>query len=197
MATTASDVVTTAPVDATVKAQPDMTSILAKLQQLEKLNQKLEKDAVQKDERLGKLTESKKLEMQGVLQSSISKFIADLDTKDEQIKLDLTTSLQNIANKGQESGVWEIMACASAGHALRVTELETLRTENNALKERETALSAGMFTSEGARVGTSTTGDQGGSRKRGPDEIAPATCMWDDFQTMLSDSGGISSTFTN
>jgi hypothetical protein len=174
--------------------QVDMSSILAKMQDLEQSNNKLLAAAAQKDERLEKLIEGKKQEMQQVLQTTIARFIADLETKDEKTKEDLTASLTSFANDGRDTGVWEVMACASTAHVARVTELENLRIENNALKEREQALSCGVFGNETARM--TSNEDQPQQQKRKAEDISEPTNMWDDFQSMLNNSGGISSHFT-
>jgi hypothetical protein len=177
------------------KGQVDMSSILAKIQQLEQQNRYLTDEGAQKDLRLDKLTEAKKLEMQNVLQTTIARFIADLQTKDAKTKEDLTASLTNFANKGHDTGVWEVMACASAAHVERVTELENLRVENNALKERESALTGGVFGVESARIQVDSAATPA-SMKRKIDDISEAPSMWDDFHTMLNNNGGINSQFT-
>ena len=131
-----------------------------------------------------------------LLQGTISKFIQDLQTTDEQTKTDLKSGLERLANTGDESGVWEVMACASAAHVERVNELEKLRTEVNTFREREKALQGGVFGTEESRI----SNDYGSKRKA--DNISDSTSangvpnIFDEFTRTMMDRGGIDSRFT-
>ena len=59
----------------------DMASVLSKIQLLEREKAELSHQILQKDNKLAKLTESKRAEMQQVLETTISKFLQDLQTK--------------------------------------------------------------------------------------------------------------------
>ena len=89
--------------------------------------------------------------MQQLLEGTMSKFLQDLQTKDDKTKADLRAGLERLAQKGDESGVWEVMACASSAHVARVSELENLRTEVNAFREREKVMQGGVFGTEESR----------------------------------------------
>ena len=175
----------------------DMASVLSKIQSLEREKASLADQIVQRDVKLSKLTESKRLEMQQVLETTIARFLEDLKTKDDKTKEDLKAGLSRLAQRGDESGVWEVMACASAAHVERVTELEKLRTEVNTFREREKALQGGMFGSESSRIDSLGVGD-----KRKSDDISTSKTdngvpdIFEEFTNSMMRTGGINSVFT-
>jgi DNA repair exonuclease SbcCD ATPase subunit len=172
----------------------DMASVLSKIQALEQEKRDMLLQMQSKDAKLEKLTESKRAEMQQLLEGTISKFLQDLQTKDEKTKTDLKAGLERLAQRGDESGVWEVMACASAAHVQRVNELESLRTEVNAFREREKMLQGGMFATEESRISSSEVG-----MKRKSDDISDSTGVpniFDEFTRTFMERGGIDARFT-
>jgi len=173
-----------------------MASVLGKIQALEQEKRDLHTQLMSQESKLQKLTESKRAEMQQMLEGTIGRFIQDLQTKDEKTKTDLKAGLERLASRGDESGVWEVMACASAAHAERVNELERLRNEVNSFKEKEKALQGGVFGTEESRFGN----DYGNKRKA--DEISSATTdngvpnIFDEFTKTMMEKGGIAARFT-
>lgn len=132
------------------------------------------------------------------METTIAKFLADLQTKDEKTKEDLRAGLDRLAQRGDETGVWEVMACASAAHVARVTELEQLRTEVNAFRERDKALQqGGIFASEASRIDDGSAG-----YKRKSDEISTSVTdngvpdIFEEFTNTIMRDGGISGIFT-
>lgn len=174
----------------------DMASVLSKIQSLEREKMELNQQLVQKDAKLDKLTENKRVEMHQMLETTISKFLEDLQTKDEKTKTDLKAGLNRLAQKGDETGVWEVVACASAAHVERVNELEKLRTEVNAFREREKVLQGGMFGNESARISS----DAGNKRKA--DDISTSSTdngvpdIFEEFSRTIMAEGGIHSRYT-
>jgi len=70
-----------------------------------------------------------------------------------------------VEKTAEDSGVWQVVACASQHHARRLEEMERMRTENDSLKLR----GVGEFKDEG-------------NRKRPRDEASGVhTNVWDDF----------------
>ena len=97
-----------------------------------------------------------------------------------------------MAERGDESGVWEVMACASAAHVERVNELEKLRTEVNEFREKEKLLHGGVFGSESSRVGDMMPG----GTKRKSDDISEhvhdsgSGDIFEEFSRTLMKAGG-------
>lgn len=110
----------------------------------------------------------------------------------EQVK----HGLQQCANNGKDNAVWEVVACASAAHALRVNELETLRVEVNAFRDKEKQLQGGMFADAESRS------QAGSGSKRKSDEISSSTTdngvpdIFEEFTRSIINTGGNSGIFT-
>lgn len=174
----------------------DMASVLAKIQQLEREKSDMAAQLQARDQKLEKLTEGKRAEMQAMLETTISRFLADLQTKDEKTKEDLKQGLSRLAQRGDESGVWEVMACASAAHVEKVDELERLRTEVNGFRDKEKQLQGGVFASESSRMGDDAHG------KRKADDISSSVTdngvpdIFDEFTKTIMAGGGISGRYT-
>ena len=97
-----------------------------------------------------KLTESKREEMKQEFQDRIQGWIRDLDAKQvpEGLKEEFLKGVENFANKGNESGVWKVVCCASAVHKNQVDTINRLTEEYNALKSK---VEGGEFRSEESR----------------------------------------------
>lgn len=173
----------------------DVASILSKIQSLEQEKAELNQQLTMKDAKLDKLTESKRVEMQQLLETTISKFLEDLQMRDTKTKEDLRAGLERLAKRGDETGVWEVMACASSAHVARVTELESLRTEVNTFREREKALQGGVFGAEDTRL------LQEVGSKRKIEEISTNVSVngvpdiFEEFSKTIMSEGGINACF--
>lgn len=163
----------------------DMASVLAKIQSLEREKQTMSATLASNNARLAKLQEGKKAEMEVLMNTTISKWLAGLETKDEAAKDQLKTGLQGLINDGNESGVWNVIACASSSWAANVNSIETLTNEVNSYKEKEKELQGGMFANESHRIIDH-------DRKRKSDEIEEDVPkdIWGEFQTMMMKGGG-------
>lgn len=117
------------------------------------------------------------------MNSTISKWLEQLDTKDQANKDLLKQGLQKLASEGNESGVWEVVACASNNWAANVNQIETLKDEINSYKEKEKQLQGGLFADEASRVGEKRKADD----DRGSD-------MWGEIETMFMRGGGLRGT---
>jgi hypothetical protein len=142
-------------------ASQDLTSILSQVKGLEeekaKLLQMLEtererlKEAQAKTE---KMSESKRIEMQQALDTVIMTWLQDA-VKDEKLRTEFKEGMERLVkNTAEDSGVWQVMCCASNVHAQRLQEIERMRLENEELKSR----GGGEFREES-------------SRKRGREEV--------------------------
>lgn len=171
----------------------DMASVLARIQALENDKSSLTAELQQKDAKIDKLTESKRAEMQQMLQTTISTFLTDLQPKDVKAVEEVKSGLERIALKGTDNAIWDVVACASAAHAVRVNELETLRVEVNAFRDKEKQLQGGMFSNEEARM----QGGSGGKRKS--DEISSdnsAPDIFAEFSRSIIQTGGNNGIYT-
>jgi hypothetical protein len=146
--TTAANGSGTAPTPVGNAGNVDMASVLAKIQALEREKSQLSASLVTRDARLAKLQEGKKAEMETLMNSTISKWLAGLDTKDVDAKDQLKSGLESLIEQGDESGVWNVIACASNSWVANVNSIENLTNEVNAFKEKEKELQGGMFLSE-------------------------------------------------
>jgi len=63
------------------------------------------------------------------MNSTISKWLEGLDTKDVAAKDQLKNSLQHLIDDGNESGVWNVIACASNSWIANVNSIEALTNE--------------------------------------------------------------------
>lgn len=112
----------------------DMASVLAKIQALEREKNELSSALQANNNRLAKFQEGKKAEMEAVMNSTISKWLEGLDTKDVAAKDQLKNGLQSLIDEGNESGVWNVIACASSNWAANVNSIENLTNEVNSYK---------------------------------------------------------------
>jgi hypothetical protein len=97
-----------------------------------------------------KLTESKREAMKQEFQDRIQGWIKDLDEKQvpETLKTEFLQGVENFANKGNETGVWKVVCCASAVHQNQVNTINRITEEYNTLKSK---VEGGEFRSEESR----------------------------------------------
>lgn len=164
----------------------DMASVLAKIQALEREKMEMKSNLEQTNMRLSRLQEGKRAEMEAMMNSTISKWLEQLETKDGTAKESLREGLNKLVQDGNESGVWEVVACASSNWASNVNTIEALTNEINSYKEKERQLHGGLFREEDSRLENSTTS------KRKSDDISQRdpSDIWGEFENMIMRSGG-------
>jgi hypothetical protein len=113
-----------------------MASVLAKIQSLEREKQAMAETLSSNNARLAKLQEGKKAEMEVLMNSTIAKWLENLETKDTAAKEQLKSGLQSLIDDGNESGVWNVIACASSNWVANVNSIESLTNEVNTYKEK-------------------------------------------------------------
>ena len=142
----------------------DLTSLLSQVEALQKqlasqsgeLAQSKEKEEQTRqqlkslEDLNSKLTESKREAMKQEFQDRIQGWIKDMDAKQvpDQLKEEFLKGAENLANKGNENGVWKVVCCASAVHQNQVNTINTLTEQYNALKSK---VEGGEFRSEESR----------------------------------------------
>ena len=174
----------------------DLASVLAKIQSLEKEKADMRAQLDMTTTKLSKLQESKRSEMEQMMNSTISKWLESLNTSDAAAKDQLKDGLNRLVQSGDESGVWNVIACASSSWVSNVNQIEQLTTQLNEYREKERLLSGGIFQSEESRVSGAippVTGDKrkadGISQAHGASSGSPGD-IWSEFQTMIMAGGG-------
>jgi hypothetical protein len=138
-------------------ASQDLSSILAQVKGLEEEKMKLVQMLETERERLketqakaDKMSESKRIEMQQALDTVIMNWLQDA-VKDDKLRAEFKDGMDRLVkNTAEDSGVWQVMCCASNVHAQRLQELERMRVENEELKARSMA-AGGDFRDESSR----------------------------------------------
>lgn len=152
-------------------ATQDLSSILSQVKGLEdekaKLIQMLEMERERLKEtqaKADKMSESKRQEMQQALDTVIMNWLQDA-VKDDKLRTEFKEGMDRLVkNTAEDSGVWQVMCCASNVHAQRLQEIERIRTENEELKTR----TGGSFRDENARKrgrDDADTADTAGARR--------------------------------
>lgn len=132
----------------------DLSSILAQVKGLEeekgRLLQLLEAERERVKEvqaRAERMSEGKRNEMRQSLETVITNWLQDA-VQDEKIREEFKKGMSRLVDDtAEDSGVWQVVACASNVHARRLQEIERMRLENEELKSRGT----GDFRDEAAR----------------------------------------------
>lgn len=132
----------------------DLSSILAQVRGLEeekaRLMQLLEAERERLKEvqaRADKMSEGKRNEMRQALETVITNWLQD-SVQDEKVREEFKQGMNRLVETtAEDSGVWQVVACASNVHARRLQELERFRLENEELKAR----GAGEFRDEASR----------------------------------------------
>ena len=117
-----------------VPPEIDINTLLTQMKSMEGDREQLLQRVQQMQEKIGKLTEGKKQEMQTTLETVIQKWLEE-SVADEAVREEFKKGMSRLVDQtAEESGVWRVVCCASNLHAERLKELERLRTENNSLK---------------------------------------------------------------
>ena len=125
----------------------ELTSILSQVQNLQTDREKLMKELEAAKQKVEKLTEGKRTEMKTALDTVVEKWLDD-SVADETVRTQFKEGMERLVkNTAEDSGVWQVVVCASNTYAKRLNEFERLRTDYEELKTKMT----GEFTSEASR----------------------------------------------
>jgi hypothetical protein len=125
----------------------ELNSILSQVQNLQTDREKLMKELENAKQKVEKLTEGKRAEMKQSLDTVINRWLED-SVENETVRSQFKDGMERLVkNTAEDSGVWQVVVCASAAHARRTNELEKLRTEHEQLKTKMN----GEFAGEGSR----------------------------------------------
>jgi hypothetical protein len=142
--------------------QQDLTSILSQVKGLEeekiRLMQLLEAERERLKEvqaKAEKMSEGKRNEMRQSLETVITNWLQDA-VQDEKIREEFKKGMGRLVDDtAEDSGVWQVVCCASNVHARRLQEFERMRLENEELRSK----GVGEFKDEGNRKRTREPGD--------------------------------------
>lgn len=131
----------------TEATKPELTSILTQVQNLQTDREKLMKELENAKQKVEKLTEGKRAEMKQALDTVVAKWLED-SVENEGVRSQFKDGMERLVkNTAEDSGVWQVVVCASAAHARRLSELEQLRQAHEELKVKVN----GEFSVEGSR----------------------------------------------
>ena len=134
--------------------QQDLSSILEKVKGLEEEKNKLlqlleaERDRLKEvSAKAEKMSEGKRNEMRQSLETVITNWLQDA-VQDEKIREEFKKGMGRLVeDTAEDSGVWQVVCCASNVHARRLQEIERMRLENEELKSK----GVGDFRDENSR----------------------------------------------
>lgn len=156
----------------------DINTLLTQLRSIEGEKESLMQQVTGLREKIGKLTEGKKQEMQKALDTVIEEWLK-ASVNDENVRAEFKKGMSNLVEQtAEDSGVWQVVCCASNVHRENLQRLEQVRIENENLRKN----AVGQFTEEN-------------SRKRGREETLESNDqpkenmnVWDAFATSISQS---------
>lgn len=153
-----------------------MTNILTHIKNLEVTKQDLEKALAAANERNQKLSQKTREGMQSALDTLMKKWMDAVETKDDKVKHDFKSGLEQLVSQSAEdNGVWQMMVAASALHERQQHNLDEMQKENLSLKQRVD----GMYANPESRVV--------GEKHKAEDQLdrghveSSGPSMWDDF----------------
>jgi len=153
-------------------------------QEREQLSQRLDQTA----SKFSALSQKTQEEMMNKINTTIATWLASLpqETISPETKDQVKAGLHELAKAtAQDSGLYQVMCCASEQHISNVTQLEEIRRERDELQQR---LSGGKFAGEEDRVTGKRKGDVLDPRTE--EKETKGNGMWDDFQIMLQQDKG-------
>ena len=97
-----------------------------------------------------KLTEAKREAMKQDFNNLVQGWVRSLDSKQvpDLLKDEFLSGVEKFVDKGNESGIWKVVCCASANHQIQVNTIQKLTDDYNALRK---TVDGGDFKSEESR----------------------------------------------
>lgn len=159
--------------------KPDISSLLTHVSTLEQERatlkqerERLESLLQSQSQQLDKFQEAKRTEMKAKLDTMITDWLKDIDVADENVKKEFMTGMERLVKDTKDdSGVWQVMCCASAAHKQRVSEIQRLKDEFGSIRS---LAEKGTFQAEEARLV--------GKRK---DPELPTRDVWSEFESFM------------
>lgn len=149
--------------------------LMAKENELKEAKQR-EDEARRQAEQLNsvnmKLTEAKREAMKQEFNDKVRDWIKDMDTKmvPDTLKEEFLSSCERFADKGDETGVWKVVCCASAAHQHQVNTIQKLTEDYNNLKKSVD----GQFNGEESRK----------RKEMEPSTVPAVSSVWEQLEGM-------------
>ena len=158
--------------------QGGMQNMLKHIEQLEAKLTTKEKALFEAQSRAEKFSARTREGMQSALDTLMQKWMDAVATKDETYKEEFKRGMKGLVDKSaEENGVWQMMVAASALHERQVHDLDTLRLENNDMKQKIDGHYATSSSRTEDLLGKRKAEDEG-DRTR---VAADAVNIWDEF----------------
>lgn len=155
-----------------------MQNMLKHIEQLEAKLTTKEKALFEAQSRAEKFSARTREGMQSALDTLMQKWMDAVATKDETYKEEFKRGMKGLVDKSaEENGVWQMMVAASALHERQVHDLDTLRLENNEMKQKIDGHYATSSSRTEDLLGKRKADDEG-DRTR---VAADAVNIWDEF----------------
>jgi len=170
--------------------KPELTSILTQVQTLQTDREKLMKELEMAKQKVEKLTEGKRQEMQQSLNTVIAKWLED-SVENEGVRTQFKEGMERLVkNTAEDSGVWQVVVCASAAHSKRINEMEKLRGEYEELKTRMNGEFGGPEGSrKRAREETKESAGAAGGGSGGESGDVGSADFWNGFEDLVKSKG--------
>lgn len=173
----------------------DLNAIFQQIQKLHDQNKSLQEQIQIKQERIGRLEHKTQEEMNKQNEKQIDPFLEALPGLDAAAREKVKKGLKDLIDlAAQDSGVWQVMCCASAAHQQSVTRLEQLQREASELREK---VNGGHFGADAQRmadvqdIASSSSGKRKHNVISAPESSDVKMGVWDDFEIMLKRENGI------
>ena len=173
----------------------DLNAIFQQIQRLHDQNKNLQEQIQIKQDRIGRLEHKTQEEMNKHNVNEIDPWLEALPGLDPASREKVKKGLKDLIDlAAQDSGVWQVMCCASAAHQQSVTRLEQLQRETSELREK---VSGGHFGGDSQRMSDAQDISSNASGKRKHNVIStPETSdvklgVWDDFEVMMKRENGV------
>lgn len=159
-------------------AEGGMQNVLKHIENLESKLSSKEKALFEAQAKAEKFSARTREGMQSALDTLMQKWMDAVETKDEKCKEEFKRGMKGLVDKSaEENGVWQMMVAASALHERQVHDLDTLRLENDQLKQKIDGHYATSSSRTEDLLGKRKAEDEGDRF----DTAAGATNIWDEF----------------
>ena len=143
----------------------------AELKEAKDREENARKQVEQLNEVNSKLTEAKREAMKQDFNNVVQGWVRSLDSKQvpDTLKEEFLSGVEKFVDKGNESGIWKVVCCASSVHQNQVNTIQKLTDEYNELKKQ---VDGGNFQAEESRK----------RKEMEPPSAAVASGVWEQLE---------------
>ena len=130
--------------------QRQLAAQAAELKETKDREENARKQVEQLNEVNSKLTEAKREAMKQDFNNVVQGWVRSLDSKQvpDTLKEEFLNGVEKFVDKGNESGIWKVVCCASSVHQNQVNTIQKLTDDYNELKKQ---VDGGNFQAEDSR----------------------------------------------